>query len=94
VTSLNGDDVRRIVREEIVKALGMLSREASHLDGYDTDTIEMYALGAISKAADGAVTRMTCPHESYWGPGPQPSCARCGEPAPDPVNPFEENSRG
>lgn len=100
MTALNEDDVRRIVREEIANALGMLSREASHLDGYGTDTIEMYALSAVSKAAEGAAVRMTCPHEVYesWGglyvQAPS-TCRRCGEPEPEPVNPFEEeNSRG
>jgi hypothetical protein len=96
VTALNGDDVRRIVREEIAKALGMLGREASHLDGYDTDTIESYAFGAIIRSAEGAAVRMTCPHEVYesWGGRAPLACRRCGEPMPEPVNPFEENSRG
>lgn len=84
--------VRRIVREEIGKALGMLAREASHQDGYDTDTIKSYALSAITEAAEGAAGRVTCEHEysSVWGP----RCHRCGEPEPELENPFEEKTNG
>lgn len=96
---LNEADVRRIVREEIVAAFGVLAREAKSLDmPYETAELDSRALENIRAAAEGAVQRMTCPHEEYmsWGSGQDPRCSRCGEPRPEPVNPFEdeEDSRG
>lgn len=84
--------VRRVVREEIVKALQALAREAEHQDSYDTPEITSRALDALHAAAEGAVKRLTCEHEydAVWGP----RCTRCGEPEPEPVNPFEEAGRG
>lgn len=89
--------IRRIVREEIAKAFGMLAREASHQDGYDTDTIRSYALSAITDAAGGAASRVTCKHETYesWNShNPARTCRRCGEPEPEIENPFEEKTNG
>lgn len=89
------DDVRRIVREEIAKAFGMLAREASHQNGYDTDIIEGSALSALERSAEGAAARVTCEHESYvsWtsfsGTQTHPVCRACGEPEPELENPFE-----
>lgn len=84
------DEIRAIVREEIVNALGALGREADSLDSYDTGELESAALNAIGKAADGTVQRLTCPHERYthWGTGSL--CTRCGEPEPAPENPFKD----
>lgn len=86
------DQIRHIVREEIVAALGALAREADHQDGYDTAELDSRALENIKAAAEGTVRRLTCEHEftSVWGP----RCARCGEPEPVPVNPFEEKTNG
>lgn len=98
---LTEERVREIFREELAKALGMLVREASHLNGYDTDIIEGTALSAIEKTAEGAANRITCPHEAYtsvriWSTGGMSPgvCARCGEPEPEPENPFEEKTNG
>lgn len=87
--------IRRIVREEIANALGALAREARDQDmPYETGELESAALSAIRKAAEGTVQRLTCPHEKYssWGGlwvQSTPRCDRCGEPEPEPVNPFE-----
>lgn len=90
MSGLSEDDVRRIVREEITAALGMLAREAQSLDGYDADTIQSYAYGCIAEAAGGAaVQHLTCPHEYRFG---QVKCWTCGEPEPELKNPFEEES--
>lgn len=97
MTGLAEDDVRRIVREEVVRVFGALAREASSLDmPYETAELDSRALENIRAAAEGAVQRLTCPHEEYlsWGPASVPQCSRCGEPEPEPVNPFEEESRG
>ena len=88
------DDVRRIVREEIVNALRALAREADEQDSYETQELDSRALGNIVKAAEGAVVRVLCVHEEYrdgW-PGRPARCSRCVEPQPEPVNPFEEKS--
>lgn len=85
--------IRRIVREEIVAAMGALAREADHLDApYETAELDSRALENIKAAAEGAVKRLTCEHEftSAWGP----RCARCGEPEPEPQNPFEPEEKG
>lgn len=86
------EPVRRIVREEIVKAFQALAREAEDQDSYDTPEITSRALDALHDAAKGAVRRLTCEHEydAVWGP----RCTRCGEPEPEPVNPFEGGGRG
>lgn len=91
--------IRKIVQEEIVKALGALAREADSQDmPYETGELESSALSAIGKVAEGAVRRLTCTHETYysWHGGRDPRCGSCGEPQPEPVNPFEdaEESRG
>jgi hypothetical protein len=80
--------IRRIVREEIVAALGALARAADGLDvPYETAELDSRALGNIGKAAENTIRRLTCAHEyKSYNPG---ECARCGEPAPEPVNPFE-----
>jgi hypothetical protein len=83
--------IRRIVREEIVAALGVLARAADGLDDYDTAELDSRALGNIEKAAENTVRRLTCEHEfkDY-----QPDrCWRCDEPAPEPVNPFEPEGK-
>lgn len=88
-----GDAVRSIVREEIVRALGALAREADHLDRpYGTAELDSRALGNIKAAAEGAVQRLLCPHEKHisWGGGQDPRCARCDEPEKMPENPFTE----
>lgn len=87
--------IRAVVREEIVNALGALSRASDDLDvPYETGDLESSALMAIGKAADNAVGRLTCPHEEYvvWT-GPS-RCRRCGEPEPEQKNPFEEENHG
>jgi hypothetical protein len=85
--------VRAIVREEIVKAFQVLGREADGLDTpYETAELDSRALENIKAAAEGTVRRLTCPHEEYytWGLYTVVSrCGRCGEPEPEPVNPFE-----
>lgn len=82
--------IRAIVREEIVAALGALAREAADQDTpYDTAELDSRALGNIEKVAEGAVRRLTCPHEEYYTWHDVPKCARCSEPEPEPVNPFE-----
>lgn len=94
---LNEADVRRIVREEIVAAFGMLAREANSLDmPYETAELDSRALENIRAAAEGAAQRMTCAHEKYFSWGHDLRCSSCGEPRPEPVNPFEdeEDSRG
>jgi hypothetical protein len=82
------DEVRAVVREEIARAFQAFRREAERYDGGE---IRDMAADALATVLDGTVTRLTCPHEKYqdWGFGPQPQCARCGEPEPQPVNPFE-----
>lgn len=86
------EPVRQIVREEIVKALQALAREAEHQDSYDTPEITSRALDALHDAAEGAVKRLTCEHEysELW----DPRCIKCSEPQPEPVNPFEGGGRG
>jgi hypothetical protein len=82
------DQIRRIVREEIVAALRVLSRSAHDLDDYDTPEITGRALDAVGNVADNVIRRLTCEHEfKDYQPN---SCWSCGEPAPAPVNPFEE----
>jgi hypothetical protein len=86
------DAIRKIVREEIVNALGALARSADQLDmPYETAELDSRALENIKAAAEGAVRRLTCPHGTYqdWGPESR-RCSRCGEPEPAPVNPFED----
>lgn len=86
--------IRSVVREEIVRALGALAREADHLDmPYETAELDSRALENIKAAANGAVQRLTCPHEQYSTSvvqGAAPYCRRCGEPQPEPENPFED----
>lgn len=83
--------VRRIVREEIARALGALAREAEYLDmPYETAELDSRALGNIAKAAEGAVHRILCPHETTvpgYPDGPR-RCSRCGEPQLPPADPF------
>lgn len=83
--------IRRIVREEIVNALGALAREAVELDmPYETAELDSRALENIKQAAEGAVKRLTCDHPEYYTWHDVPKCGRCGEPEPEPVNPFED----
>lgn len=89
--------IRTIVREEIVRALGALAREADSLDApYETAELDSRALSNIKEAAEGAVRRLTCPHERYysWHGGRDSRCSACGEPEPEPQNPFEEDTDG
>lgn len=82
------DRIRRIVREEIIAALQVLSRSAYDLDiPYETAELDSRALGNITSAAENAVRRLTCAHE-FRDYRPE-ECWSCGEPAPEPVNPFE-----
>lgn len=84
-----GDAVRSIVREEIVRALGALAREADHLGmPYETAELDSRALGNIKAAAEGAVQRLLCPHEKHYIWYGVSRCARCGEPETMPENPF------
>lgn len=92
------EPIRRIVREEIVKALQALAREAEDQDmPYETGELESAALRAIGRVMEGTVGRLTCPHEGYYPQGFSDSfmagtrqrCDRCGEPEPEPENPFE-----
>lgn len=89
---LSEDRVREIVREEIVTAFQAFRRETERYDGGE---IRGMAADALSSVLDGTVVRLTCKHEKYqdWGYGPQPQCARCGEPEPVPPNPFEGEER-
>lgn len=87
------EDVRRIVCEEIVRALQAMGREADHRDmPYETAEIDSRALSNIRTVAEGAVSRITCEHERvalYYG---ELRCTSCGEPEPVPANPFEETT--
>jgi hypothetical protein len=83
---MDQEQVRTIVREEIVAALRAFAREAEHYDGGE---IRDMAVDALSTVLDGTVTRLTCKHEKYSTWYNTPQCARCGEPEPEPVNPFE-----
>jgi hypothetical protein len=92
---LEDERIRRIVREELVAALGALAREADHLDApYETAELDSRALGNIKAAAEGAVKRLTCSHPDYYTWYEVSKCARCGEPEPAPVNPFEGKTNG
>lgn len=85
--------IRRIVREEIVAALQVLGRAASHEGNLTESEIAERAAGVFEAVAESAVIRLTCPHEKYsqwWGAS---YCARCGEPEPEPVNPFEPEGK-
>lgn len=82
------DRIRRIVREEIIAALQVLSRSAHGLDmPYETAELDSRALENITAAAENAVQRLTCEHE-FRDYQPE-KCWNCREPAPEPVNPFE-----
>lgn len=97
IAKANEGRIRRIVREEIARAFGALGREAESQDmPYETGEIEAAALRALKHTAEGTVTRLTCGHEAYSSYYGAPRCDRCGEPEPQPVNPFEteESSRG
>lgn len=84
--------VRRIVREEIVNALGALKREADYQDTpYETAELDSRALGNIAQVAEGVIQRLNCPHErygSYWAG--ESRCSTCGEPEPELADPFKE----
>lgn len=83
--------IRAIVREEIVKALGALKREADRLDmPYETAELDSRALTNIAQAAEGAIQRLTCSHPKYYTWHDVPRCGRCGEPEEAPANPFED----
>jgi hypothetical protein len=88
------DQIRRIVREEITRALHALDLAASDLDGYDTPELDSRAYSAGREVAQRAVTRLqqcwTEGHtfKSIWDK-PLDACRRCGAPVPEPVNPFE-----
>lgn len=81
--------IRAIVREEIVAALQVLRRSAEHEFNITESEIAERAATVLESVAESAVRRLTCPHEKYttWGSGPQ--CSRCGEPEPEPENPFD-----
>ena len=81
--------IRAIVREEIVAALQVVRRSADHEFQVTESEIAERAATLVESVAEGAVYRLTCPHEKYttWGTGPR--CSRCGEPEPEPENPFE-----
>lgn len=91
MTKEEEDRVRAIVREEITRTLGMLAREAEHLDGYDSDVIETIALSAVKRSTEGAAVRLDCDHPEYYTWHGISRCGRCGEPETLPANPFEEN---
>lgn len=86
------DDVfRAIVREEIIRALGALKREAEHLDmPYETAELDSRAFANLAQAAEGAVQRLTCSHPSYYTWHGESRCGRCGEPETMPANPFND----
>lgn len=91
------EQVRKIVREELVRAFGMLAREADSLDvAYETPELDSRALENVRASASGVVDRLECAHEEYQTYGDPRKCRSCGEPEPEPVNPFEdqEDSRG
>jgi hypothetical protein len=88
------DQIRRIVREEITRALCALEFAASDLDGYDTPELDSRAYSAGGQVAQRAVTRL----QQCWTEGhafktiwdrPLDMCRRCGAPVPEPANPFE-----
>lgn len=80
------EEVRAIVREEIVKAMAVMVRSARY-EGITTESEIAERAAAVCEAvADGVACRMTCEHEfkDY-----QPDmCWSCDEPAPEPVDPF------
>lgn len=72
---MNEDDVRRIVREEIVKAMKTLAAEAEDCDvAYETDEILSTALGAVAQAAEKAARTVA---------GKDACCDWCGDVLPD-----------
>lgn len=87
--------IRAIVREEIVAALQVLGRSADHEYHSTESEIAERAAMVLESVAESTVHRLTCPHEKYgsWATR-QPVCNRCGEPEPEPVNPFEVPSDG
>lgn len=93
------DQIRRIVREEITRALHALDLAANDLDGYDTPELDSRAYSAGREVAQRAVTRLqqcwTEGHafKSIWDK-PLDTCRRCGAPVPEPVNPFEDEPVG
>jgi hypothetical protein len=85
------EEIRTIVREEIVKAFQVLGRAAHGLDvPYETAELDSRALGNVREAAENVVRRMTCEHEfKDYQPD---TCWSCDEPAPEPVDPFKESN--
>jgi len=86
------EEIRTIVREEIVKAFQVLGRAADSENGYDTGELESSALYALSKVAENAVRRLTCTHERTWAPYGDTRCSSCDEPEILPENPFKESN--
>lgn len=86
--------IRVIVREEIVAALQVLGRAASYEGAMTESEIAERAATVLEGAAEGAVRRLTCEHEKYTSWGSRSYCSRCGEPEPEPVNPFETKEDG
>lgn len=81
--------VRAIVREEIVAALGVLGRAAASEYLSTESEIAERAATTVGAVAENAVVRLTCKHQRYYTWYDVLKCARCGEPEPEPVNPFE-----
>lgn len=74
-TTVNEDDVRRIVREELVKALQTLKSEASDLDmPYETGALESAGFQAVASAAGAAAKAVA---------GPENCCTHCGDVLPE-----------
>jgi hypothetical protein len=94
-TQIQEQWIRAIVREEIVEAFRVLGR-AAHTEGNSTESeIAERAASVLELVAGGVALRLTCPHKEYtgWTPDYQ-TCTRCGEPEPEPVNPFEGDPEG
>lgn len=81
--------VRAVVREEIVAALQVLGRAADYEYRSTESEIAERAATTVGAVAENAVVRLTCKHERYTDWGSRSYCSRCGEPEPEPVNPFE-----
>jgi hypothetical protein len=80
------EEVRAIVREEIVKTMAVMVRSARYESRTQDREIESRAAEAVEAVADGVARRMTCEHEfKDYQPD---TCWSCDEPSPEPVDPF------
>ena len=89
---MNKEEVRAIVREEIVKALAVMVRSAQYESQAQEREIESRAAATVEDVAAGVARRLTCEHE-FMDYQPD-ACWHCDDPAPEPgtVDPFEESN--